>query len=187
MWENISGYETLEVQGTFLELSKEDRDFLINYKYHVDANKIQVENILHTNHPAANLLYNWVSLNAENKKWYLKNINKIKLVPSWIELFWYIYDLEDVQPIKDIFQDWRWTRDDAEKYAKDIGKEIPDWSRLLSFFPENIWTTFFVYVMWMNRTYLWNSTKNVTATKNILSFGSVLHNNWKLRLVNIKK
>lgn len=186
MSEQFSWHETEAAQSAFLELSKEDRDFLIHYKYHLEANKMQVDRILNINHPVATLLHNWVNLNAENKKWYLKNINKIKLVSEGIELFWDVYDLEDIQPIKDIFQDGRWSREQAENYAKNIGKEIPDWSRLLSFFPENVWTTFFVYVMGMNRTYLWNSTQSIIASKNILSFGSVLSSNGKLRLVRIK-
>lgn len=189
MSELIEWYGKVEFQETFLSLSKQDRDFLIDYKYQVEANKMQIQRILSENHPRAQEFYDWVNINEKNKEWYLKNMNRIKLVPNGVEIFWDIYDLEDINPLENLsyIDEKMWSREDAEKYAKENWKEIPDWARVIWFLPVMTWFSFFIGVMKMQWLYLWSSCDTVSTNKNTITFWSVLASSWRLRLVNIKK
>ncbi len=67
------------------------------------ANKMNIERILENDHPRAQALYDWIISDDKITEWYLKNNDKIRLVPGWIEILWDIYDLEDTIENKVIY------------------------------------------------------------------------------------
>lgn len=184
-------YNSQESQERFLSLPEEDRNFLKDHKHHASAIKLQIADILFYDHPKTVSLYKWINANNNNKKWYLKNINKIKLVPEGIEIFWNIYDIEDITNPEayslSIIDSKRWQRVDAEKYIQSIWKEIPDWIALVQLFPSDIWQSFFIDVMGMSRLYLSTSSRSLSTSKDTLTFGTALSSVGKLRGVIVKK
>lgn len=191
MSKKLDWYKTLEAQEHFLGLPKEDREFLKDYKHHIEANKMQVDNILQIDHPFSMSFFNWINSDPDNRKWYLKNINKIKLVPNGIEILWDVYDLEDsIDPnifSRSVIDQERWYRIAAQKYAEQNWKEIPDWTKVVRFFPAKTWPSFFTDVMKMSRLYLWSSSDTIHSSKNVITFWNALGSTWRLRLVTIKK
>lgn len=191
MSKKLDWYKTLEAQEHFLGLPKEDREFLKDYKHHIEANKMQVDNILHIDHPFSMSFFNWINSDPDNRKWYLKNINKIKLVPNGIEILWDVYDLEDsIDPnvfSRSVIDQERWYRIAAQKYAEQNWKEIPDWTKVVRFFPAKTWPSFFTDVMKMSRLYLWSSSDTIHSSKNVITFWNALGSTWRLRLMTVKK
>lgn len=191
MSKKLDWYKTLEAQEHFLGLPKEDREFLKDYKHHIEANKMQVDNILQIDHPFSMSFFNWINSDPDNRKWYLKNINKIKLVPNGIEILWDVYDLEDsIDPnifSRSVIDQERWDRIAAQKHAEQNWKEIPDWTKVVRFFPAKTWPSFFTDVMKMSRLYLWSSSDTIHSSKNVITFWNALGSTWRLRLMTVKK
>lgn len=177
-------YETLESQEAYEKLPSDDKIFLRDIKHHAEANKMQIDMILLQNHPLSKKLHNWINSSEKNKKWYAENTNKLRLVPNWIEILWEIYDLEDISPKKKSFilDDLKWSRSDAENYAKKVWKSIPDWASVVRIFPRDSWESFFKDVMWMTRLYLSVSSDSISTSKDRIVFWSALSTSWKLRL-----
>lgn len=139
-------------------------------------NKDPIENILQSNHPRSNALYDYVTSSEENKQWYLKNIENIKLVDDWIEILWDVFYLEDEKA-----PDWEWITNNewytyfdfysARKHAELQWKRVPsndDWRKYKDFLPRSdknrvnfltqvLWLSFAGTRYWSNN-YYYNST-----------------------------
>lgn len=111
-----------------------------------------VSEILETNHPRAQALYDFVTKNNENKEWYIKNKDSIKLIEEWweffIEILWDKFYLENEKTSdwskiynsrKNNFSNDKYTYfhfDSAQEYAKSQWKLIPeDWFKYVNFLP----------------------------------------------------
>lgn len=158
-------------------------DQVLSTKEEDNVDKWEIESILEVNHPRSQALYDFVTSSEENKEWYLKNQENIKLVDDWIEILWDVFCLKDEKA-----PDWEWISNNnwhayfdyisAQKHAEENWKRIPqDWSKYTEFLPwedENkvkfltkvLWLSFAGYRSWYNGyyndqstfAYYWSST-----------------------------
>lgn len=177
-------YNTLKSQEAFLNLPEEDRLFIKDYKHHIEANKMEVERILKMDHPKSRNFYDWINICSENKSWYFKNANKVKLVPDGIEILWDVYDLEDTIPPKDAT---RWSRTQATKFLLKSWKRIPSWWKLISILPDKFRQEFLYNVMWFQWRYLWADVNQFHTSKDRVVLWSKYLDSGKLRCISRKK
>ena len=176
------GYNRYLIQRAFEVLPEGDKQFLL-VKHHTEAIKMHIERILEHPHPRSQKLYNWVMSSKEIKKWYLENINSIKLSENTIIVNGCQYDLYDIYQTdtKKVQNYWFWSYKQAQHYLDTQQKEIPDWRELISFLPRENWDTFFTEVLGMEGKYLGDSLFHTLGSKNKISLSQRGASQWKLR------
>lgn len=172
-----------------MRLSEEKRNDIRDYEYHKEAISMHIALILKEDHPKSKALYDLINRSEKNKRWYIENINKFKLVPNWIEVLWDIYDLEDIMPSEKIddIDEKKWKKEDAEKHLTSLWKTLPNWSKLISILPLELRQSFLSEVMWLDKVYLWSWENREVTSKDRIVLGDKILKAWRLRGVKLKE